>query len=149
MTTLSHLNEPGVLWNLKCRYMLDAIYTYTGSILIAVNPFGPLPHMYGPHMMEQYRGADLGELSPHVYAIADSAYRQMRKETRSQSILVSGELRAEGCVAWPGLWECAWHTVIRTIRPPLKGSACDLRLRVCHALRSVRIQDSLVDNEPS
>jgi hypothetical protein len=88
MTTLSHLNEPGVLWNLKCRYMLDAIYTYTGSILIAVNPFGPLPHMYGAHMMEQYRGATLGELSPHVYAIADSAYRQMRKETRSQSILV-------------------------------------------------------------
>ena len=43
MTTLSYLNEPGVLWNLKCRYMLDAIYTYTGSILIAVNPFARLP----------------------------------------------------------------------------------------------------------
>ncbi|KAK9836002.1 hypothetical protein WJX81_005192 [Elliptochloris bilobata] len=91
MTTLSYLNEPGVLWNLRCRYMLDAIYTYTGSILIAVNPFARLPHMYGPHMMEQYHGRDLGELSPHVYAIADAAYRQMRKEMRSQSILVSGE----------------------------------------------------------
>lgn len=88
MTTLSYLNEPGVLWNLKCRYMLDAIYTYTGSILIAVNPFARLPHMYGPHMMEQYRGRDLGELSPHVYAIADAAYRQMRSEGKSQSILV-------------------------------------------------------------
>jgi myosin V len=98
MTTLSHLNEPGVLWNLKCRYMLDAIYTYTGSILIAVNPFGPLPHMYGAHMMEQYRGVNLGELSPHVYAIADSAYRQMRRETRSQSILVSRGMRTEGCM---------------------------------------------------
>lgn len=88
MTTLSYLNEPGVLWNLRCRYLLDAIYTYTGSILIAVNPFARLPHLYGPHMMEQYRGRELGELSPHVYAIADSAYRQMRKEGRSQSILV-------------------------------------------------------------
>ena len=88
MTSLSYLNEPGVLWNLKCRYMLDAIYTYTGSILIAVNPFASLPHMYGAHMMEQYRGADLGELSPHVYAIADAAYRQMRKDNKSQSILV-------------------------------------------------------------
>ena len=88
MTTLSYLNEPGVLWNLRCRYLLDAIYTYTGSILIAVNPFARLPHLYGPHMMEQYRGRELGELSPHVYAIADAAYRQMRKEGRSQSILV-------------------------------------------------------------
>lgn len=88
MTALSYLNEPGVLWNLNCRYMLDAIYTYTGSILIAVNPFASLPHMYGQHMMEQYKGRDLGELSPHVYAIADSAYKQMRKENKSQSILV-------------------------------------------------------------
>lgn len=88
MTALSYLNEPGVLWNLNCRYMLDAIYTYTGSILIAVNPFASLPHMYGSHMMEQYRGRDLGELSPHVYAIADAAYRQMRKDAKSQSILV-------------------------------------------------------------
>ena len=88
MTALSYLNEPGVLWNLNCRYMLDAVYTYTGSILIAVNPFASLPHMYGQHMMEQYKGRDMGELSPHVYAIADSAYRQMRKEGKSQSILV-------------------------------------------------------------
>lgn len=88
MTRLPYLNEPGVLWNLKDRYRFDDIYTYTGSILIAVNPFQPLPHMYGTHMMDQYRGAELGELSPHVYAIADAAYRQMRKEMRGQSILV-------------------------------------------------------------
>eukprot|EP00878_Enallax_costatus_P033323 GHUV01036739.1.p3 GENE.GHUV01036739.1~~GHUV01036739.1.p3 ORF type:complete len:120 (-),score=24.68 GHUV01036739.1:115-474(-) len=88
MTRLSYLHEPGVLWNIKCRYMYDDIYTYTGSILIAVNPFAPLPHIYGPHMMDQYRGVELGDLSPHVYAIADAAYRQMRKEMKGQSILV-------------------------------------------------------------
>jgi myosin V len=49
--------------------------TYTGSILIAVNPFQRLPHLYDTHMMEQYKGADFGELSPHVFAIADAAYR--------------------------------------------------------------------------
>ena len=88
MTTLSYLNEPGVLWNLKARYQLDGIYTYTGSILIAVNPFASLPLLYGQHMMEQYKGRPLGELSPHVYAIADAAFKQMRKDNRSQSILV-------------------------------------------------------------
>ena len=89
MTTLSYLNEPGVLWNLKVRYQLDGIYTYTGSILIAVNPFQSLPLLYGGMMMEQYQGRPLGELSPHVYAIADAAYKQMMQKGRSQSILVS------------------------------------------------------------
>ena len=51
--------------------------TYTGNILIAVNPFTKLPHLYDAHMMEQYRGATFGELSPHVFAIADTAYRQV------------------------------------------------------------------------
>jgi hypothetical protein len=88
MTRLSYLHEPGVLWNIKNRYIYDDIYTYTGSILIAVNPFANLAHLYGPHMMDQYRGVDLGDLSPHVYAIADAAYRQMRKEFKGQSILV-------------------------------------------------------------
>jgi myosin-5 len=91
MTTLNYLNEPGVLHNLAARYAQDDVYTYTGSILIAVNPFAPMPHLYGAHMMEQYRGAPLGELSPHVYAIADAAYGAMRAGGRPQSILVSGE----------------------------------------------------------
>eukprot|EP00803_Ostreobium_quekettii_P000595 evm.model.scf_649.4 EVM.evm.TU.scf_649.4 scf_649:26519-48447(+) len=91
MTKLPYLNEPAVLHNLRSRYMVDDIYTYTGNILIAVNPFAALGHLYGRHMMEQYRGVDLGELSPHVYAVADEAYRLMIKESSSQSILVSGE----------------------------------------------------------
>ncbi|KAJ6361735.1 hypothetical protein OIU78_002207 [Salix suchowensis] len=91
MTKLTYLNEPGVLYNLQRRYALNDIYTYTGSILIAVNPFTKLPHLYNVHMMEQYKGAPFGELSPHVFAVADASYRAMMSEGRSQSILVSGE----------------------------------------------------------
>ncbi|KAL4384131.1 hypothetical protein GQ457_15G000200 [Hibiscus cannabinus] len=91
MTKLTYLNEPGVLYNLQRRYALNDIYTYTGSILIAVNPFTKLPHLYNVHMMEQYKGAPFGELSPHVFAVADVSYRAMMNEGRSQSILVSGE----------------------------------------------------------
>ncbi|XP_023641594.1 myosin-13 isoform X2 [Capsella rubella] len=91
MTTLAYLHEPGVLQNLKSRYYIDEIYTYTGSILIAVNPFKQLPDLYNDHMMAQYKGATLGDLSPHPFAVADAAYRQMMNEGISQSILVSGE----------------------------------------------------------
>ncbi|KAL2238778.1 UNVERIFIED_CONTAM: Myosin-11 [Sesamum indicum] len=91
MTKLSYLHEPGVLQNLATRYQLNEIYTYTGGILIAINPFQRLPHLYDTHMMEQYKGAPFGELSPHVFAIADMAYRAMINEGKSNSILVSGE----------------------------------------------------------
>ncbi|WZZ18783.1 hypothetical protein YC2023_111872 [Brassica napus] len=91
MTKLSYLHEPGVLQNLETRYELNHIYTYTGNILIAVNPFQRLPHLYATDMMEQYKGIGLGELSPHVFAIGDAAYRAMINEGKSNSILVSGE----------------------------------------------------------
>ncbi|KAI3806052.1 hypothetical protein L1987_21943 [Smallanthus sonchifolius] len=91
MTKLSYLHEPGVLQNLSTRYQLNEIYTYTGNILIAVNPFKRLPHLYDAKMMDRYKGAALGELDPHVFAIADAAFRAMVNEGKSNSILVSGE----------------------------------------------------------
>ncbi|XP_061341502.1 myosin-6-like [Gastrolobium bilobum] len=91
MTKLAYLHEPGVLDNLRSRYDINEIYTYTGNILIAVNPFIKLPHLYDSHMMAQYKGAAFGELSPHPFAVADASYRIMINEGISQSILVSGE----------------------------------------------------------
>ncbi|AES81671.2 putative myosin ATPase [Medicago truncatula] len=91
MTKLAYLHEPGVLNNLRSRYDINEIYTYTGNILIAVNPFIKLPHLYDIHMMAQYKGVAFGELSPHPFAVADAAYRLMINEGISQSILVSGE----------------------------------------------------------
>ena len=53
----------------------STLKTYTRSILIAINPLRILPHLYDSQMMEQYKGATFGELSPHVFAVADAAYR--------------------------------------------------------------------------
>lgn len=55
MVRLSYLHEPGVLHNLGFRYSMNEIYTYTGNILIAVNPFQRLPHLYNEIVMNQYR----------------------------------------------------------------------------------------------
>ena len=42
-TQLMHLHEPSLLHNLRFRYARDEIYTYTGTILIALNPWRSLP----------------------------------------------------------------------------------------------------------
>ncbi|KAL0561502.1 hypothetical protein IC582_001932 [Cucumis melo] len=91
MTRMSYLNEPGLLHNLAIRYAINEIYTYTGNILIAINPFQSISSLYDAHVMEKYRGAPIGELKPHVFAIADVAYRAMINYGKSNSILVSGE----------------------------------------------------------
>ncbi|XP_022959885.1 myosin-9 isoform X3 [Cucurbita moschata] len=91
MTRMSYLNEPGLLHNLATRYGINEIYTYTGNILIAINPFQSIEKLYDACVMEQYKGAPIGELKPHVFAIADVAYRAMINYGKSNSILVSGE----------------------------------------------------------
>ncbi len=85
------LHEPGILHTLRARYELDMIYTYSGQILIAVNPHKPLTHLYGERMMAQYKDIPFGDLSPHTYAVAEAAYSAMMIDEMRQSILISGE----------------------------------------------------------
>ncbi|XP_017274365.1 myosin VIb isoform X1 [Kryptolebias marmoratus] len=89
--SLMYLNEATLLNNVKVRYNKDLIYTYVANILIAVNPYYDIPKLYGPDAIKSYRGKSLGTLPPHVYAIADKAYRDMKVLKISQSIIVSGE----------------------------------------------------------
>ncbi|KAL6485730.1 hypothetical protein MHYP_G00051220 [Metynnis hypsauchen] len=89
--SLMYLNEATILNNIRVRYSKDRIYTYVANILIAVNPYYDIPKLYSPDTIKQYRGRSLGTLPPHVYAIADKAYRDMKVLKMSQSIIVSGE----------------------------------------------------------
>jgi len=87
---LMYLNEGTMLHNLDLRYKKDEIYTYTANVLLALNPYKSLP-IYTPEHVKMYQGASLGVHPPHVYAIADKAYRDMRNLNLSQSIMCSGE----------------------------------------------------------
>ena len=85
------LHEPGILQTLQVRYDVSEIYTYSGPILIAINPHKSVPHLYGLRMMESYKQQTLGDLAPHCYAIAEAAYTSMMADDQRQAILISGE----------------------------------------------------------
>ncbi|XP_065256929.1 unconventional myosin-VI isoform X3 [Emys orbicularis] len=89
--SLMYLNEATLLHNIKVRYCKDRIYTYVANILIAVNPYFDIPKLYSLETIKKYQGKSLGTLAPHVYAIADKAFRDMKVLKMSQSIIVSGE----------------------------------------------------------
>ncbi|KAI7877860.1 hypothetical protein K492DRAFT_231486 [Lichtheimia hyalospora FSU 10163] len=90
LTSLSYLNEPSVLNTIRTRYMQHNIYTYSGIVLIAANPFARV-QLYEPDIIQQYSGRRRGELEPHLFAIAEDAYRCMIREQANQTIVVSGE----------------------------------------------------------
>ncbi|KAM9515723.1 unconventional myosin-IXb isoform 7-T9 [Guaruba guarouba] len=90
LCNLPNLTETTLLEDLKCRFLKHKIYTYAGSILIAINPFKFLP-IYNPKYVKMYENHQLGKLEPHIFAIADVAYHTMLKKHVNQCIVISGE----------------------------------------------------------
>ncbi len=90
MAELTHLNEASVVHNLHMRYQADLIYTYSGLFLVAVNPYCPLP-IYTNEYINMYKGRSRDDTKPHIYAVADEAFRNLVDEGENQSILVTGE----------------------------------------------------------
>ncbi|KAI0978866.1 hypothetical protein GJ496_010351 [Pomphorhynchus laevis] len=90
MINLSELSESSIIRNLLTRYKNNNIYTYIGSILIAINPYQQLP-VYGNDQIVKYKGKSLKDLPPHIYAIADVSYREMQSFSQPQTLTISGE----------------------------------------------------------
>ncbi|XP_020354319.1 unconventional myosin-IXb isoform X8 [Oncorhynchus kisutch] len=90
LCNLPVLNESSILDNLRNRFHKKKIYTYAGSILIAINPFKFLP-IYNPKYVKMYENHQLGKLEPHIFAIADVAYYAMLRKRVNQCIVISGE----------------------------------------------------------
>ncbi|XP_078574519.1 myosin-7-like [Branchiostoma floridae x Branchiostoma japonicum] len=90
MSNMTFLNEASVLGNLRQRYDLMLIYTYSGLFCVVINPFKRLP-IYTEQVIDMYRDKRRTEVPPHLFCVADNSYQNMIMERMCQSILITGE----------------------------------------------------------
>merc|ERR1711899_577913 len=90
MVNLTFLNDASVFWNLKTRYQAKMIHTYSGLFVVVVNPYKRYP-LYTYRVSKIYLGKRRNEVPPHLWAIAEGAYRGMLQNKKDQAMLITGE----------------------------------------------------------
>jgi len=90
MVNLTFLNDASVYWNLKTRYQAKLIHTYSGLFVVVVNPYKRYP-LYTHRVAKVYLGKRRNEVPPHLWAIAETAYRGMLNNSKNQAMLITGE----------------------------------------------------------
>merc|ERR1712180_351223 len=90
MVNLTYLNDASVFWNLKTRYLAKLIHTYSGLFVVVVNPYKRYP-LYTHRVCKIYLGKRRNECAPHLWAIAEGAYRNMLQNTKNNAMLITGE----------------------------------------------------------
>ena len=87
---LSEITMDKFLGNLRSRYEAGYIYTYIGEVCVSVNPYKSL-NIYEKEVIDRYKGREIYERPPHIFAIAESAYKAMKRQGRDTCIVISGE----------------------------------------------------------
>jgi len=90
MVNLTYLNDASVFWNLKTRYQAKMIHTYSGLFVIVINPYKRYP-LYTHRVCKIYLGKRRNEAPPHLWSIAEVAYRNMLTAKKDNALLITGE----------------------------------------------------------
>lgn len=72
------------------RFQKGRIYTYIGEVVVSVNPYRQMD-IFGKETIEAYRGRELYENPPHLYAVSDAAYKAMKRRAKDTCIVISGQ----------------------------------------------------------
>ena len=78
------------LANLEERYKNGFIYTFIGEVCVSVNPYKEMD-IYNKTYVNQYKGREIYERPPHIFAIAEAAYKTMKRAGKDTCIVISGE----------------------------------------------------------
>lgn len=71
------------------RFEKGRIYTFIGEVVVSVNPYRQMD-IYGKDTIDAYRGRELYENPPHLYAVSDAAYKAMKRRAKDTCIVISG-----------------------------------------------------------
>ncbi|XP_023575643.1 unconventional myosin-XVIIIa isoform X5 [Octodon degus] len=89
LASLVYLNEPSALHTLRQRYGASLLHTYAGPSLLVLSPRGA-PSVYSEKVMHMFKGCRREDMAPHIYAVAQTAYRAMLMSRQDQSIVLLG-----------------------------------------------------------
>uniref|UniRef100_A0A667HTP9 Myosin XVIIIA n=1 Tax=Lynx canadensis TaxID=61383 RepID=A0A667HTP9_LYNCA len=89
LASLVYLNESSVLHTLRQRYGASLLHTYAGPSLLVLSPRGA-PAVYSEKVMHMFKGCRREDMAPHIYAVAQTAYRAMLMSRQDQSIILLG-----------------------------------------------------------
>ncbi|XP_043910377.1 unconventional myosin-XVIIIa isoform X3 [Protopterus annectens] len=89
LASLLYLNESSVLHTLRQRYGGNLIHTFAGPNMVVINPLSS-PSMYSEKVMHMFKGCRKEDSSPHIYSVAQTAYRNMLMNRQDQSIVLLG-----------------------------------------------------------
>lgn len=142
LCNLQTVTEESILEALRQRFYSLKIYTYASNILIAINPNKLLPVYYNPKYVKMYENQPLGKLSPHIFAIADVAFRAMLNRQVNQCIVISGESGSGKTESSSYLIHCltalsqktyssGLKRIILGAVPVLEVGHCDVKLDTC------------------
>jgi len=87
---LEQLSTAAIVDNLKLRFEKGKSYTYIGEVLVSVNPYRSIP-IYDDQYVQHYKNREMYERPPHIFAVADAAYKTMRRKGKDTCIVISGE----------------------------------------------------------
>lgn len=87
---LETINIDSFMNNLKLRFEKKRMYTYIGEVVVSVNPYKDL-NITGPEYVREYKSREIFESSPHIFAIAEAAYKVMKRQVKDSCIVISGE----------------------------------------------------------